>query len=112
MIELANIKTVQQRLREHLAKARKLLAMAKKRVGPGPGAFEAYAGDVIEYNERIRTLEEVYKASCARGSSPDSIFAFVFQRLIAGCSGNVPHTPTNKAWALVAELLKKNSPYA
>lgn len=112
MFELADMKTVRRRLREQLFKARKLLKKAEARVKTGPAAFRAYAGEVIEYQERVRVLEEVFKASSSKGVTPGSLFDFAFMRVVCGCESRSPDIPTNHAWALVAQLLKKNSVYA
>lgn len=112
MIELADIKTVRRRLRDQLFKARRLVKKAEGRVAAGPLAFRTYAHEVIEYQERVRVLEEVFKATNSKGTTPDSLFEFAFHRVVYGAESRNPDIPTNQAWALVAQLLKKNSIYA
>ncbi len=112
MFELADMKTVRRRLRDQLFKARRLLAKAESRIKAGPLAFRAYASEVIEYHERIRVLEELFKATGSKGNTPGALFDFVFMRVVCGCESRNPDIPTNHAWALAAQLLKKNSIYA
>jgi len=112
MFELADMKIVRRRLRDQLFKARQLLKKAEKRIKTSPTAFRTYASEVIEYNERIHVLVEVFKATRAPGNNVDAIFGFALQRIIYGSESRNPDIPANQAWALVTQLLKKNSIYA
>lgn len=112
MFELADKKTVQRRLREQLGKARKLLAKAKARANAGPTAFRSYADEVIEYDELVQVLARTLIAAKAPGTTVDVMFEAAFHRLVCVAESRHPDLPGGKAWALVAQLLKKNSVYA